>query len=418
MRKPRVLWASLYCLLDTSSGAAIAAKEILKQLKKNGFDIQIITCSIFDNANGKIFLDEYLINNNSKENSTIVIKNEQLLHNIVLTKDHARNKINKTELHNFYTNYIKNLNNFQPDIVFYYGGGIEEWEISSQARIRNIPVMAYIGNGNYYGGRWCRDTDIILTDSNATANLYKEREGIKVVPIGAFIDPKKAVSSKKTRENVLFVNPSLEKGVIITICVAMYLEKVRPDINFEIVESRGSWTQLLNAVSKKVGRQENKLTNVTLTSHTTDMRPIYGRSRILLAPSLWWESGGRVIAEAMLNGIPVIYTDRGGMPELAGNSGLKVRLNKVMHEPPYSRLPRIELVKYISNWIISLYDDPELYKTYERQAYEHSRAKFSLPKNTNNLIQIMSPFIQDLSKDLFDYKSVAREYHRQKVDSF
>ena len=40
----------------------------------------------------------------------------------------------------------------------------------------------------------------------------------------------------------------------------------------------------------------------------------------MLVPSLWRESLGRVPMEAMANGIPVLASDRGALPETLGNA--------------------------------------------------------------------------------------------------
>jgi len=42
---------------------------------------------------------------------------------------------------------------------------------------------------------------------------------------------------------------------------------------------------------------------------------------LILVPSLWQESFGRVAAEAVMNGIPVIASDRGALPEVLVAAG-------------------------------------------------------------------------------------------------
>ena len=44
-------------------------------------------------------------------------------------------------------------------------------------------------------------------------------------------------------------------------------------------------------------------------------------SPAVLLPSLWHESGARVIVEAQVNGIPVLASDTGGSAELIGRGG-------------------------------------------------------------------------------------------------
>ena len=48
---------------------------------------------------------------------------------------------------------------------------------------------------------------------------------------------------------------------------------------------------------------------------------VYANTRLLLMTSLWLESFGLVAAEAMLNGIPVLASNRGALPETLGGAG-------------------------------------------------------------------------------------------------
>lgn len=63
--------------------------------------------------------------------------------------------------------------------------------------------------------------------------------------------------------------------------------------------------------------------NVEIVGVTRDMRDIYSRTRILLAPSVK-ESWGRVGVEAMCSGIPVIAHPTPGLVESLGDAGVFV----------------------------------------------------------------------------------------------
>ncbi len=47
-------------------------------------------------------------------------------------------------------------------------------------------------------------------------------------------------------------------------------------------------------------------------------REYFALTRMLLVPSVWEEPFGRVAAEAMVNGIPAIVSNRGALPEVVG----------------------------------------------------------------------------------------------------
>src|SRR5690606_10381337 len=98
--------------------------------------------------------------------------------------------------------------------------------------------------------------------------------------------------------------------------------------------------------------------NITLHPPTNDMRPLYSRARLLLAPSQWREAWGRVATEAQVNGIPVLASARGGLPESVGPGGLLVE-----HDAP------------LEAWLAAfseIWDDPVRYERYSTEAKRHS----------------------------------------------
>jgi glycosyltransferase involved in cell wall biosynthesis len=132
----------------------------------------------------------------------------------------------------------------------------------------------------------------------------------------------------------------------------MMLEEERPDITFEVVQSRGNWETLVRQVTRQFGEERSELSNVILTPNTPDMRPIYARAKVLLALSLWWESFGRVAAEAAMNGIPTIASSSGGLLEACGPWGIKFQLPSEIHQPPYNKTPNDQLMASLATILI------------------------------------------------------------------
>ena len=56
------------------------------------------------------------------------------------------------------------------------------------------------------------------------------------------------------------------------------------------------------------------------------MRAVYAQARVLLMPSVWEESFGRTVIEAQLNGLPVLASNRGALPQLVSQGGLVMDL--------------------------------------------------------------------------------------------
>jgi glycosyltransferase involved in cell wall biosynthesis len=77
-------------------------------------------------------------------------------------------------------------------------------------------------------------------------------------------------------------------------------------------------------------------------------------------PSVGRESFGRVAAEAMLNGIPVVASDRGALPEVVGRGGVCLPLPG--HITPETRLaPTATEVAPWVDAVLRLWDDPLAY---------------------------------------------------------
>ncbi len=398
-RKPRLLWANYSCLLDTSSGASISVRQMLLQLYAAGYEIEILGATLFDDEKGLSRLSDH--KSTIKQHEVITIKDGPLSHKLLVTESFDRKQMSAKEVSRWHDWYCKLLIRFKPDLVWYYGGNVADFLIAKEARDLGIPVAFYLVNGNYiHSTRWCRDIDLIITDSRATAHYYKQHINITATQVGKFVPKQAYWAPVHNRKNVLFINPSLQKGGGIVAMLACLLEKQRPDIRFEVVESRGHWYEIVKQISAKLsGVAKTQLTNVTVTPNQVDMRSIYSRARVLLAPSLWWESGGRVVVEAMINGIPAIVTDRGGLPECMQKGGVKIQFPAELYEKPYDKLPEAKSLQPMIAVIERLYDDPVYYQTLSKQALQTYADYHSIDNNTQKLIQAFEPLLEKQAGD-------------------
>src|SRR5690606_23489774 len=98
--------------------------------------------------------------------------------------------------------------------------------------------------------------------------------------------------------------------------IALELHGRRPEIPLLVVEGRGTADALAG-----LGLDLSGLRNLSRVANAPHPRGIYRLTRALLVPSLVRESFGRVAAEALANGIPVLASDRGALPETLGDAG-------------------------------------------------------------------------------------------------
>lgn len=413
-RKPRLLWANPFCLLDTSSGASMSVRQMLHQLVANGYEVQVLGATVFDNPKGMGPLKKQYPDLSDYLHQRIEVEDGPLTHQLVVTFSTNRRHVTSHEEGLWHSQYSYLLDTFKPDLVWYYGGQTLDLLIADEARARGIPSAFYLANGNYKAFRWCRDVDLILTDSQATADMYRKSAGFAATPVGKFIDPHSFVAEKHKRQRLLFVNPSWAKGASVVVQLAQRLETLRPDIQLEVVEARADWTTVLRDTTRKMGQERHALSNVIVTPNTSDMRGPYGRARVLLAPSLWWESSGRVLAEAMLNGIPALITNRGGMPEMIKDAGIAFDFPGACYEEPYQHLFSDEELKPLLDAVINFYDDEALYQDFVVRAYRVGEKYHHIDRATERLLSAFSPLIRPRigSKD---FRISLAKRHRQNL---
>ncbi len=386
--KKRLLWANPNCLLDTSSGASIDVREQLHQLAQANWDVHIIGATVFDAPTGITRIATHWKKLKTAPQKTVTINDGQLSHHLVKTENIHRSLITAREESIWFDLYTKALDHFKPEVVYYYGGRTLDLLIGYEAKARGIPVVAYLANASFHGRRWCQDVDYILTNSQATAHYYAQREGIDAKPVGVFIDPNVIMAKEHQPDNLLFINPSWAKGAGIFLQLARKLDHIRPDITLEVVESRGNLADVLKKMDE--GRASPKMpSNIHITSNQVDMRPIYGRARALLAPSLCWEAYGRVVAEATMNGIPSLITNRGGLPEASNYQGLTFDWPDSCYETPHTTLADPKSLQALTDTVIRLFDDEPYYQSLrEKLSQIDHHAKMLAQKN--NLIDFFA----------------------------
>ena len=246
------------------------------------------------------------------------------------------------------------------------------------------PTTVYLHNVEYaqFGGVLVPNPALhYFSNSRFTAGRIRAMFGIESSILTPLVEREKYQVST-TREKVLFINPTHLKGVEIMFQIAERL----PHIPFQVAESwvvASPWRNYCHKRAESLG-------NIEWLSSTRDMRTLYGSTRLLLMPSIWEETYGRCVTEAQLNAIPVIGSNRGGLPEAIGKGGLT-----------------LDAEGDIADWIEAVdrvFTNQSVYDELSKVALNHAMREEISPEH------LVSVFIDETEKHLVNSRSDEADY--------
>jgi len=212
-----------------------------------------------------------------------------------------------------------------------------------------------------------------IANSNFVAEKFRATFGPKPAVIRPLFRAQRYVTARQPQE-ITFVNPHPLKGVDL----AFEIAALCPEIPFCFVEGWPMNSEEKAALARRVAGYAN----VRLQSRTHDMRQVYRRAHTLLVPSQWEEAWGRVATEAQFSGIPVIASDRGGLPEAVGPGGCVLP-----HDAP-ATLWAATVREY--------WRDAEVYRTASDAALAHSqRPEIDPVRQITTLAAILAGSLDD-----------------------
>jgi len=358
----RVLFASASALLDPASGAAISLRTILNELGRQGHVAASFGGTIFDSPRFKTSgaalagLGGRPTSETDPVGMPWRIDDAYSAHYLLPMPNQLRREQSRADEERIARAGEAFIAEFRPDILITYGAGQSERAITRFARERGVRTVFYLANPSYRRLESFEHIDQIVTDTQATADLYRERLGLSTVPIGKFVATPTLSSNAGARDKVTFINPAAEKGVTLFYRIAELAAKVAPRLRFLVVESRAT----LAAATARTGMAFEHMANIERMGMQQDMGLVFARTKILLQPSLWHESGGRAAIEAATLGIPMVVSDRGGLPEVLAGAGIQITppaplvANHWLIPPPTVAIPWVEALR-------SLDEDPGYY---------------------------------------------------------
>lgn len=331
--KPRILMALPQMPQDASSGAARTAQTACEMAFEAGFEVHAVATTATERGIKSDPL-EYLrgqgIDVAVKPASSSSFREfrftQRGIHCTLL--DTGRFPVigwEATHGRRFDHLFDEELASFAPDILFTYGGMDGDLRRHRRAHLAGCRVAFCVFNMAYMMPSFFDHIDAVLTPSEFMARRYREAIGIESTPLPTPVDFDDVVAPERDPIFVTMVNPSVEKGLFFFARLAEEIGTRHPNIALLAIESRGTAGMVAHA-GLLGGFDLTRHENVMIAPPVPKPRDIFTATRVLLVPSVWEEPSGRVVAEALVNGVPVLMSDRGGLAESAGGAGFVLPL--------------------------------------------------------------------------------------------
>lgn len=331
--KPRILMALPQLPQDPSSGAARTAQTACEMAAEAGFEVRALATTATERGIKSDTLEflqgqglDVAVKPASSGNFREFRFTGRGIHYTLL--DTGRSCVTNWE--NVYGRrydilFDKEMESFAPDILFTYGGMPDDLRRHRRARLTGCRIAFCVFNMAYMVPGFFEPIDAVLTPGEFMARRYRDALGVESTPLPTPVDFDDVVAAERDPIFVTMVNPSVEKGLFFFARLAEEIGKRQPNIALLAIESRGTAGMVAQA-GLLGGFDLTRHENVMIAPPVPKPRDIFAAARVLLVPSVWEEPSGRVVAEALVNGVPVLVSDRGGLAESANGAGFVLPL--------------------------------------------------------------------------------------------
>jgi hypothetical protein len=241
--------------------------------------------------------------------------------------------------HAFDSAFDDELRQFQPDIVLTYPGSPADFKRHARARRRSAAVVLALPDLRYLGfGPELSHYDASLCHSAWLAGQYRESTVLRPVTLPPPIPAAEVTPDSHDAACVTFIPPSYENGVLLLLRLAEQLSIDCPDLPILVLSQAGAETtgESLIEVGLSGGIDLRGYENIALSEPAASPKDVWEPTRLLVAPALG-SPPTTWIAEALVNGIPPVVSDRCGLAEVLNGAGFALPMP--LDYTPESRAP-------------------------------------------------------------------------------
>lgn len=230
----------------------------------------------------------------------------------------------------------------EPDVLVTYGGLNSCFFAGLYAQANGCRSVLYAASPTHTKASHFLHVEQVFTTSYALKERMVQVTDRPITVLSSLVRSTDVVCENRKPEFITFINPILEKGLALVVALIQASHVQNKPYKFLIVEARGKRDTVLEAYPIL-----GELNTVFFANNTDAIRLIYERTTLVLYPSVWFESAGRVPIEANANGIPVLASRVGGIPEVLDGAGFlfdppKRMLDNFAAPPPES---------YVTQWL-------------------------------------------------------------------
>jgi len=375
----RILLAVHNAYTDHTSGAALTMRILMRWMAQAGHDVRVLATARFD-ARPPASINQHLAEhgisprrsppskaflrsvrhrtaNLCPGRSTLDFTHDDVPVTMLMTSAPPNTPADRFEGDQFMFLLEHVLGEFGPDLLVTYGSHPVVHEAMRRARERGTVTVFALHNYGYDDPSLFAHADHVTTCSPYLAEHYRQSLGLRSTPLEPAIEWDDVEAPDDMRRFVTFVNPSPHKGSMLFARLADMLGSERPDIPMLVVQS-ASTAGALNAI---LGLDFGKYPQIMAAPATPRAADFFALTRILLVPSVFAEPFGRIAAEALINGVPPLVSDRGALPQTVGAGGLVLPLPAWL-TPERQELPSKEEAQPWFEAVCELWDNPARYE--------------------------------------------------------
>jgi glycosyltransferase involved in cell wall biosynthesis len=355
----KFMFFSPHALVDSSSGAAQSVACLLSELQRLGHSCIAVTGSVLDAKNhlyDKTLAAPPATTFTAPAVGLVLpvrkVTFNGVLHVIAEFKSTATAALSAPEDAVLYKLFLDSFAQFDPDVVMTYGGFASCYAAGLYAMSRGRKSMLYVASDTYTQAEHFHHANMLVTVSRAMAARLHGVTHLPKLVLPPFFDRSQVICQQRTAEYITLLNPLPAKGLMLAAALAMESARRGRPYKFLFVEGRGTRDTM-----RRLCPEVLALPTIGVADNTSEVRLVYERSVVILYPSLWFETAGKVLLEANANGIPVLASNIGGIPEMLDGAGY-------LFDPPPACLQNWEAPPapgYVDKWmdvLDRLHDDP------------------------------------------------------------